>query len=96
MSDEEFREASRIVKRTCKFFPTIAQVFELKDVAINTLHRKAIPGRAALPIPTEEEKEDQEASAAMYAKSVELAKSGMSYEEMANEMETFRHTLLRN
>jgi hypothetical protein len=53
LSDEEFSEASRMVKKLSRFFPTIAQIFELKDRAIETLARKR--SLIALPAPEESE-----------------------------------------
>jgi len=95
MSDEEFREASKMVKRSSRYFPTIAQLFEMHGPAIEALRRKG-PGNCkeiAGPEYDDLTDEGREQSAKMYGKMVELAGSGLSHEEMAQKMEEFRLTI---
>lgn len=98
LSDEEFREVSRMIKKTSRFFPVPAQLYELKNAAIDAIRRRSTPGDLlALEAPEEGMTDlDRNDSQLVYEKYVELAKSGMSYEAMANEMESFKRTLLRN
>jgi hypothetical protein len=90
LSDDEFQEASRMVKKSSRFFPTIAQVLELKDAAIRQLARKK--NLIALPEDNRIRMSAEEAAAGLknYRKLIELAKrEDLTHDQMAEEMEKF-------
>jgi hypothetical protein len=89
VSDEEFSEISRMIKKRSRFFPTIAQVLELRDDAIRELSRQR--NLIAIPEDTRTRMSDAESEEGLknYSKLMELAESGLTAEAMAEEMEKF-------
>lgn len=89
-SDEAFKLAARKVKRHCKFFPTIADMYSVKDEVINEINRdKQIEqNKKALPEYTEDNTPAEKENAAKRLSLIGMAINGeITYQEAERQMQ---------
>lgn len=87
-SEEAFKLAAKKVKRHCKFFPTIADMHEVREEVVSEINRKTTKDQKALPEYTDQNTPEEKKKAAQRLAIIGQAISGkITYEEAEKQMQ---------